>query len=297
MYTKSSRGSFIRIGDIVNGRYRIRKQIGAGGCGIVYSCYDLRELQHVAMKFDRSAMQSLVRWERDVMLAASSCSHIVNALDFGTWNGRNYLVMDHLGPDLSRDVANQIGNIYSPIKIAYFGRQMIEAIMQLHGIGYFHNDLKPSNFALGNPPFGSTDTLYLFDFGLARTAEQSFERSDNIVGTLIYASIGAHLHYVSDPWNDLQSVFYSLISLATGSLPWMDCSNAEEVFQRKVNLKIQDVVSEQYESILKMGSYLGSSNFVGTPNYRVLIRYFDDEVRRLTSQGLRSPLAHGKMSA
>ncbi|KHJ45790.1 hypothetical protein D918_04002 [Trichuris suis] len=289
MPNNNANGCFIRIGDLVDERYRIGKMLGAGGFGIVFSCYDSWALQPVAIKFENTMRSASVAQEIKIMLAGSSCSHIVNALDYGIWNGRTYVVMEHLGPDLSRDVASQVGKVYSPLKIAYFGRQMIEAVMQLHSIGYMHNDLKPSNFALGKPPVGTTDMLYLFDFGLARTAEQGFGRYDRIVGTLNYASIGAHVRYVSDPWNDIQSLLYTLILLATGSLPWMNISDEDEVFQKKLNLKIRDVVSEQYEALIKMGAYLESSDFVGTPDYHALISYFDDDVRRLLNEGPQWP--------
>ena len=44
--------------------------------------------------------------------------------------------------------------------------QMLEAIEQLHGRGYIHRDVKPSNFVMGR---GKTRTqVYMVDFGLAK---------------------------------------------------------------------------------------------------------------------------------
>jgi tau tubulin kinase len=45
--------------------------------------------------------------------------------------------------------------------------QLLEAIREIHSIGFLHRDVKPSNFSVGRTS-ATHRTIYMLDFGLAR---------------------------------------------------------------------------------------------------------------------------------
>ena len=89
---------------------------------------------------------------------------------------------------------------------------MLEAIEQVHNLGYIHRDIKPANFALGQKCH--SNQVYMIDFGLAK--RQQYDEgavsllislggipvvktySDEFKGTLRYASMNAHKRKVKN---------------------------------------------------------------------------------------------------
>lgn len=56
----------------------------------------------------------------------------------------------------------------SPNTAFYCAVQTLEAIQQLHDLGYVHRDIKPSNFVIGRRETPDFNTIYIVDFGIAR---------------------------------------------------------------------------------------------------------------------------------
>ena len=45
---------------------------------------------------------------------------------------------------------------------------MLEALEDLHSVGYLHRDVKPDNYSIGRAEKQETGKIYLLDFGMAR---------------------------------------------------------------------------------------------------------------------------------
>lgn len=112
-----------------------------------------------------------------------------------------------------------------------------------------HRDLKPENTVIG---LGSrSNTVYLIDFGLAKCYKDK-ETGGHIqymdgklfLGTARFASINAHLGIELSRRDDLESLGYVLIFMATGKLPWQSLAKPEEknkyekILQSKLNTSI-----------------------------------------------------------
>ena len=48
------------------------------------------------------------------------------------------------------------------------GIQALEALEDLHNIGYLHRDVKPGNYTIGRAELNELRKVYILDFGMAR---------------------------------------------------------------------------------------------------------------------------------
>src|SRR3954451_22684564 len=104
--TAVDKGTGLRAGDLVAGRYRIERIIGSGGMGFVVAAVDETSGQPVAVKLLRSVddTRAVERFFREARAMGSLASkHVVRVRDSGTAMGNvPYLVMDRLeGVDLA----------------------------------------------------------------------------------------------------------------------------------------------------------------------------------------------------
>ena len=166
------------------GRFRVTKQIGEGGMGVVYAAHDDQLDRPVAIKTwrsqgDASARGRLLREAR----AAASVSHpnICQLYDFGEHEGEVYIAMELLeGESLAARIARGALSAADAIQIEL---PVLAALDALHRRGLVHRDLKPSNIFL--TPFG----VKLLDFGLAVSTDapvgDAATRPVTIAGTLM----------------------------------------------------------------------------------------------------------------
>jgi tetratricopeptide (TPR) repeat protein len=175
------------------GRYRLIKELGRGGMGIVYKAFDPELKRTVALKMllgeesgiDEQQVERFVREAR----AAAKLKHpgIVQIHDFGEEGGRHFFTMDYVeGISLEQAIADRDTHGLSPRRICEIIRDMAEALAYAHAEGLVHRDIKPGNILLA--PDGRP---YLTDFGLAKEVkglEKSLTLTGMIVGTPFYMS-------------------------------------------------------------------------------------------------------------
>jgi eukaryotic-like serine/threonine-protein kinase len=149
------------------GRYRIIRQIGAGGMGVVYRAHDERLGRNVAIKVlppDVLSDEVVRRRFHKEALALSKLNHpnIAILYDFDTQDGADFLVMEEV-TGASLDTLLAAGPL-EPAEVMRFGEQLADALAAAHQRGILHRDLKPSNLRLTQD-----GRLKVLDFGLART--------------------------------------------------------------------------------------------------------------------------------
>ena len=105
--------------------------------------------------------------------------------------------------------------------------QIFDRIKTFHSNWFLHRDLKPDNFLIG----ASRDpkTLFIIDYGLTKVYKHQhtgkhivFRRDKGVTGTVRYSSINTHKGIESSRRDDIESIFYVLIYLFYGSLPWQN---------------------------------------------------------------------------
>ena len=175
----------VREGDIIAGKYRIDRVLGAGAMGIVVAAHHLKLDERVAIKFLQpealANAEAVARFEREARAAVRIKSeHVARVLDVGTFdNGAPYMVMEYLeGGDLAAWLQHR-GRL--PVEQAVeFVLQALEAIAEAHGLGIVHRDLKPANLFVVRRADG-LDAVKVLDFGISKlslTGEASFVASD-----------------------------------------------------------------------------------------------------------------------
>ena len=163
------------IGEILDAKYRIDKQLGAGGMGNVYLATHLGTTRVVAVKVIAprwaAEPQFLARFQREAQ-ACGRLRHpnIVNVTDFGIAKAAGgdmpYLVMEFLDGQTLSDFQKANPIIALPL-IADLLDQIGLALAEAHWHGIVHRDLKPDNIWL-EPNGRGGYTAKVLDFGVAK---------------------------------------------------------------------------------------------------------------------------------
>ncbi|HEV3340934.1 MAG TPA: serine/threonine-protein kinase, partial [Pirellulales bacterium] len=176
------------------GEFRIVRELGRGGMGVVYEAYQGTLKRHVALKIlpDRG---DAARFSREAK-AAGRLHHtnIVPVFGVGENQGRAFYVMQYIagrGLDFvlkeRADAANKSGSAarLNDRETARIGVQVAEALAYAHAQGVIHRDIKPSNLLLDEQ-----GTVWVTDFGLAHDASDShaLTHTGDFMGTLQYVS-------------------------------------------------------------------------------------------------------------
>ena len=163
-------------GDLVAGRYKVRKEIARGGMSAIVQARDVRLGRLVALKI---LLPRYRRAERVVdcfvaeaqMLARINNRHVVTVLDQGTISHRSgeaglpFLVLELLHGENLRNYA--VGHWPLELaRVARFGIQVCEGVAAIHAQGITHQDLKPDNLFVSREPDGS-ECLKVLDLGIA----------------------------------------------------------------------------------------------------------------------------------
>ncbi|RPJ49854.1 MAG: serine/threonine protein kinase, partial [Chloroflexi bacterium] len=152
-----------KAGEVLRGRYKIRRIIGQGGMGSIYLADDLRlEGRLCALKeveHDRSLPMELLREAREqflreaTVLARLDHPNLPKVSDFFSVGSRDYLAMDYVpGKDLRALMleARHAGAFLSETDVSSWSSQLADALAYLHSQDppILHRDIKPSNLKL-----------------------------------------------------------------------------------------------------------------------------------------------------
>ncbi len=163
-------------------KYRLIREIGKGGMGVVYEAWDLRLDRRVAVKFLNSRFtadaESLARVEREARNAARvEHPNVVRVYGMTSVAGQLVIEMQFIeGAPLHSILA--AGKL-APAIAADLLRQFLEALDACHGHGVIHCDLKPGNLIV--TPQGH---LYLTDFGISQSIRGEGDSGDSERGLL-----------------------------------------------------------------------------------------------------------------
>uniref|UniRef100_A0A1I7TVQ3 non-specific serine/threonine protein kinase n=1 Tax=Caenorhabditis tropicalis TaxID=1561998 RepID=A0A1I7TVQ3_9PELO len=220
--------------------------------------------------------------------------HFCRIQDKGRYkNNFNYVVMTLVGKSLE-DLrkAGPGGHMSMGCSIG-IGIQALEALEDLHSIGYLHRDVKPGNYTIGRPELNEIRKVYILDFGMCR----KYTGSDGIIrkprqaagfrGTVRYAPISCHMQkelcrysnvkpkntilpFRSD---DLETWMYMQAEISNGRLPWSHISDMHQVGKKKQ--AIQKTPEKLFpppcpKEFREIFDYVNSMKYYDSPDYSMI---------------------------
>src|SRR5262245_48916069 len=152
-------------------RYRIERELGAGGMATVFLTHDLRHDRDVALKVLKPELAAVLGAERFLVEIKTTASlqhpHILPLFDSGSADGFLYYVMPFIDGETLRarlDRETQLG-IDEAMKIAI---DVADALDYAHHRGVIHRDIKPENILLaGHTGEARVAHPVVADFGIA----------------------------------------------------------------------------------------------------------------------------------
>jgi eukaryotic-like serine/threonine-protein kinase len=222
-FSPSSRGDELSAPDgqsVTLGDYRLIREIGRGGMGVVYEAEQRSLGRHVALKVLPLAASLDPRHRQRFQVEAQAAAllhhdHIVPVFGVGFDQGAHYFAMQLIdGPSLTQVIqdlkdwaaaetgekgpAAELDRLHTPRssvhsslvrarcrETARLGLQAAEALDHAHQLGVIHRDIKPSNLLIDG-----RSKLWVADFGLARLPREDHDltRTGDLLGTLRYMS-------------------------------------------------------------------------------------------------------------
>lgn len=209
------------VGDTL-GPYRITRELGAGGMGVVFEAVEEGLGRRVALKVLALQLaeepEFRARFTREAtVLARSDSPHIIQVYSHGEHEGCLYLATQFVpGGDLAARVAAE--GLPSPDVALDVTAQVASALADAHAVGVIHRDVKPHNVLL-RPGQGQVHA-YLCDFGIARDDESSLTSSGIVAGTYAYLAPERFRGEPATPASDVYALGCLLWFLLAGRAPY-----------------------------------------------------------------------------
>ncbi len=198
-----------RLTAALAGRYRIEREIGAGGAATVYLADDLKHDRRVAIKVLRPQVAEALgpeRFEDEIRIAARlHHPHILAVHDSGEADGFLYYVMPFVEGQSLRERLQDGGRM--PVsQVARILSEVADALADAHAAGIVHRDIKPENILL------SGRHALVADFGVAKAISDAGNRKTTTsmglaLGTPAYMSPE---QATADPTLDHRADLYAL---------------------------------------------------------------------------------------
>ncbi len=222
------------------GDYRLLREIGRGGMGIVYEAEQESLHRRVALKImagpSRWDSQARERFEREARSAAKlHHTNIVPIFEVGTASDECFYAMQYIdGIGLDALIARLAGKsgslesipVASPLvsathpkhyhALAQLALQVASGLAHAHVRGVIHRDIKPANLLLD-----TAGVVWITDFGLAKHADDNLTRTGDLFGTIRYMA-PERFRGMDDPRCDIYALGATLYELVTRQAAYPD---------------------------------------------------------------------------
>ena len=164
--------------------------------------------------------------------------------------------------------------------------QALDRLEYIHSKNYIHRDIKPQNFVNGRK---DSNIIYIIDFGFAHQYRSSRTgkhikciKRNEVTGSVGYLSVNGNEGYEQSRRDDLESLGYMLIFLATDNLPWFRIEDLEvnkltklkKIYHLKKTISVEQLCEGLPEEFPKYINYSRKLNFEENPDYDYLRSLF-----------------------
>jgi hypothetical protein len=211
---------------LILGRYRMERRLGAGGFGVVWLAWDEKLEREVAVKVIPRERGEGERVEREAR-AAARLNHpgIVAIYELASDDHDVYLVSELVRGRTLAELTE--AGATSDRDVARIGIALCEALEHAHARGVIHRDVKPGNVMVLADPAAGAGFAKLADFGVAHVATaDALTRTGDIVGTLAYMAPEQAEGVRVTPACDVYSLALTLYEAWTGTNPLRGASPA-----------------------------------------------------------------------
>ena len=219
-------------GTTIADKYRVDKELGRGGFGIVLRATHLTLDVPVAIKVLTEAPGTPEEWAEDAerfrreaqATAALRGENIVRILDVDALpSGCPYMVMEYLEGETLHTTIHTKGPLPIPDAVDH-ALQILAALGEAHAAGIVHRDLKPANVLITKGK-GNIPVIKVLDFGVSKVgaadATKAITRTGAVIGTVIYMSPEQMVDAKRvDARTDLWSVGVMLYEMLTKHTPF-----------------------------------------------------------------------------
>jgi tRNA A-37 threonylcarbamoyl transferase component Bud32 len=216
-------------GRVLASQFRIERQLGKGGMGVVYLATQIGMDRKVVIKVMHRALSlnvtAVERFRREAQsVGRLNHPNIVQVHMFGeVEDGALYIAMEYVeGRSLAEEM-QRTGAMHEARALRIVD-QVLSALVEAHGVAIIHRDLKPDNIMLGDRQ-GNPDYVKVLDFGLAKVfgdvqKEETLTQAGMVTGTPRYMSPEQACGLKLDSRADIYSLGVMLYEMVTGVHPF-----------------------------------------------------------------------------
>ena len=271
---------------VIFNKYKIKKLIHSSGFAYVYEGIDVKNNIPVALKLENIKSRFNILESEAYILMNVKGFGIPKVISYGRHKIYNVLVEELLGKSIGTIFDGMRADKFNLKDICMMAIQSLERLEYIHSKLVIHRDIKPHNLVIGkNDP----NIIYLIDFGLSRKYRSSrtgkhikFNNLKLTYGSLRYLSIHGNKGYEQSRRDDLESLGYMLIYLATGTVPWIQAEKFKVDVVKKyiIIYKIKKAISSEKlctglpKEMVQYIDYCKNLYFEQDPNYDYLKSLF-----------------------
>ncbi|MBX9570331.1 MAG: serine/threonine protein kinase [Candidatus Obscuribacterales bacterium] len=219
-----------KVGTIIDNKYQLLEEVGAGGMGLVYKAKQQGLERIVAIKILEPTLvsdnDSLARFEREARsISLLNHIHIASFYSYGIHESHApYIAMEFLEGKNLKSLIQETDDGLEWQRAAKICLQICDAMDYAHSQGVVHRDLKPNNIILLSSP--QADWVKVVDFGLAKLADltdsgkQRLTKTGELLGSVDYLSPEQCLGRQTDQRSDIYSLACILFEMLTGRTPF-----------------------------------------------------------------------------